>query len=296
MIDYPAARAVAMVAQTGSFEAAAKALAVTPSAISQRIKQLEDRLGVVLIARGTPCTATRKGAALCRHIEQVGLLEKELAAELPALELNQDRVTLSVATNADSLATWFLKAVAPFGEKSDVLFNIALDDQEHTADWLARGRVVAAVTSFKNPVPGCRVIPLGKLRYHATASPAFVKRYFAKGVTAKTLSEAPGLIFNQKDRLQHRWIRQVLGRAVAFPAHWLPATQSFVDAALLGMGWGMNPALLIREHLATRRLVELAPGAVLDVPLYWQVSRVAADRLSALTQNVVTTARKELLA
>jgi LysR family transcriptional regulator (chromosome initiation inhibitor) len=298
MLDYPAALAVAMVVQTGSFEAAARELNVTPSAVSQRVKQLEERLGAVLIERGTPCKATPKGEWLCRHMEHVGMLEKELTRQLPGLivpELPAQRVTLNIATNADSLGTWFLKAVSLFARTADYLLNIAIDDQDYTAEWLQRGRVLAAVTSLKKPVQGCHVTPLGRLRYRATASPEFVARHFPDGVTAGSLAQASGLIFNQKDRLQHDWIRRTTGKAIAYPTHWLPSTQSFVEACLLGMGWGVNPEQLVQRHLASGRLVELVPGAVLDVPLYWQVSRLARDRLSALTQNIVTTARRELI-
>jgi LysR family transcriptional regulator (chromosome initiation inhibitor) len=272
-------------------------LAVTPSAISQRVKQLEERLGAVLIERGTPCRATEKGEWLCRHMQHVGMLEKELIGQLPGLvdpEAPMQRATLALATNADSLATWFLKAVSAFTQREDYLLNVVLDDQDHTAEWLKRGRVMAAVTSLKKPVSGCHVTLLGTLRYHATASPDYVERYFSAGVTPEALGQAPGLIFNQKDRLQHTWIRQTFGQNIVYPTHWLPSTQSFVDACLLGMGWGLNPSALVREHLASGRLVELVPKAIVDVPLFWQVNRLAAERLSGLTQSVVTTAKREL--
>lgn len=297
MIDYAAAQAVALVVRTGSFERAARELHVTPSAVSQRVKQLEERLGVVLIERGAPCVATETGAWLCRHMEHVGLLERDLLAHLPGLgdpAAPAERVTLHIATNADSLGTWFMPAIAAFSRASDCLVNVAIDDQDHTAEWLRRGHVLAAVTSLAKPVGGCRVTPLGVLRYHASASPAFVAAHFRDGVTAATLAKAPGLTFNQKDQLQHDWIRQALGTGVAYPTHWLPSTQSFVDAALAGMGWGLNPALLIEAHLRAGRLVELVPGATLDVPLYWQISRLAADRLADLTRHVVATARELL--
>ncbi len=296
MLDYPAARAVAAVVQTGSFEAAARQLNVTPSAVSQRVKQLEERLGMVLIERGAPCVATEKGEWLCRHIEHVGMLEKELIEQLPGLvDHSSQPVTLNIATNADSLGTWFLKAAAKFTQASDYLLSIAIDDQDHTADWLLRGRVLAAVTSLKKPVPGCHVTPLGTLRYLATASPEYVSRHFAKGVTRERIARAPALTFNQKDRLQHEWVERSLGRSITFPTHWVPSTQTFIDACLLGMAWGMNPTLLVEEHLASGRMVELIPGTHLDVPLYWQVNRLAADRLADLTRNVVTAAKRALV-
>nr|WP_314092180.1 LysR family transcriptional regulator ArgP [uncultured Shinella sp.] len=298
MLDYSALRAVAAVVQTGSFEKAAGLLNVTPSAVSQRVKQLEERLGVVLIVRGTPCAATETGEWLCRHMETVGMLEGELLRHLPALARSgepRQRVTLHIATNADSLATWFLAAIAKFTKQTSYLVNVAIDDEDHTVEWLERGRVLAAVTSHEKPVQGCRRLSLGTLRYHATASPDFMARHFNDGISPEALMRAPSLIFNQKDRLQARWIRQTLERDVPCPTHWLPSTQGFVEACLAGMGWGMNPAFLVREHIKAGRLVEISPQTPLDVPLYWQINRLAADQLHELTREIMETARDCLL-
>jgi LysR family transcriptional regulator (chromosome initiation inhibitor) len=295
MIDYPAALAVATVVRTGSFEKAAKALHITPSAVSQRVKSLEERLGVALIERGSPCLATEKGARLCRHMELVGALETGLLDYLPELGDHGDAVvTLDIAVNADSLGTWFLPAAAELARASNVVLNIAVDDQEHTADWLRRGRVLAAVTSLSEPVTGCRVTALGKLRYHATASPDYVRRYLPDGVNAAAMAKAPALTFNQKDRLQLDWLRSTFGIDEAVPTHWLPSTHGFVDACLLGMGWCLNPAQLVADHLAAGRLVELVPGAVVDIPLYWQVSRMAARQFPQMDKAVTTAARAGL--
>lgn len=297
MIDYSQALAVAKVVQTGSFERAARMLNLTPSAVSQRVKQLEERLGAILIERGTPCLATDKGARLCRHMELVGLLEADLFKHLPGFaDETPDPVSLDIAVNADSLGTWFLPAMAAFSSTNTaVLLNIALDDQDHTAEWLRRGRVLAAVTALAEPVSGCRAMPLGRLRYHATASPAFMHRHFPDGVTPAALARAPALTFNQKDFLQRDWAAATLGSANVGPTHFLPSTQGFVEACLLGMGWCLNPIQLVREHLAAGRLVELVPGATLDIALHWQVSRLAAGQLSGLTNAVVAAGRRELL-
>lgn len=297
MLDYAALRALAAVVQTGSFDKAAQQLNVTASAVSQRIKQLEERLGAVLVVRGQPCVATEQGDWLCRHMERVGILEDELFVRLPGLEREASRqpVTLHIATNADSLGTWFLDGIADYACSSEHLLNVAVDDQDHTADWLAKGRVVAAVTSLEKPVVGCRAVGLGALRYHATASPDFVKRHFPAGVTPEALRRAPALMFNQKDRLQARWIEAMFGKSVSHPSHWLPSTQSFVDAALAGMGWGMNPELLVSEHLRQGRLVELVPNSPVDIQLYWQVNRLSAQALGELTRAVAAAARAKLI-
>jgi LysR family transcriptional regulator (chromosome initiation inhibitor) len=298
VIDYAALQAVAAVVRSGSFERAAGLLHVTPSAVSQRVKALEDRLGFFLIRRGNPCQATEKGEWLCRHLEQVGLLEAALLRQLPALGPEEEegaRVTLHIATNADSLATWFLPAAAAFSEETGHLLDIAVDEEGQTADWLAHGRVVAAVTSREKPIPGCRRVGLGSLRYVATASPGFRDRYFAGGLTEATFARAPVLTYSRHDALQARWLKEALGLQPVCPSHWLPSTHAFVDGSLAGMGWCMNPVSLAAPHLASGRLVELAPATPLDVPLYWQVNRLAADLLAPLTRAVEAAARKGLV-
>lgn len=289
MLDPSLARAVAAVVREGSFERAAVALHVTPSAVSQRVKLAEERLGVALVVRGQPCAATEAGARVCRHAELLGMLEAELRRELPgpaAAAAGAERPVLRIAVNADSLATWFVGALAAFAQGDEALVEVDVDDQDHTAGWLDRGRVLAAVTSFATPVRGCRSRRLGLLRYRATASPAYVQRWLADGVTAAALTRAPSLRFNPRDALQQQWVRRQLRRDVALPCHALPSSGGFVDAALQGLGWGMNPELLVRDHLAAGRLVELMPGRPLDVALHWQVVRLPVPMLDRLTNAV----------
>ena len=262
-LDASLLKTVAAVVREGSFERAARVLHVTPSAVSQRIRLIEERVGAVLVVRGQPCTATEAGARLCRHAEAVALLERDLRRDLPVLApepAGTGRTTIRVAINADSLGTWFVDALASFAQGDDALVNVLLDDQDHTGSWLRSGHVLAAVTSVAKPVQGCKSRKLGALRYCATASPAFAARWFPTGVTAEAAARAPSLVFDHKDRLQENWIRRVLRRNVLLPAHRLPSTQAFVSAALAGVGWGMNPQALVREHLAPRPPCRVAAG------------------------------------
>ena len=287
MLDYALIDALAAVLREGSFERAARALHLTPSAVSQRVRLLEERLGQVLVVRSNPTRATPAGRALARHAEQVGLLEHELLGELPVLAQGvQGRVTLPVAVNADSLASWFIVAAAEATADAPLLLDLSLDDQEHTAEWPRSGEVVAAVTALAQAVPGCRSVPLGQLRYCATANPAFMQRHFADGVNAESLAQAPTLTFNRRDRLQGQWIEQVLGRDLPAPTHWLPSTQAFVDGCLAGLGWGMNMQAMVQPMLDRGELVELVPGQTLVVPLYWQHRRRALPVLDALSRAV----------
>lgn len=283
MIDYAQVSAVAAVVRTGSFDKAAQQLGVTPSAVSQRVKQLEERMGTVLVVRGQPCTATSAGRRLCRHADEVTLLENVMQSDLGA-DRSHDRLpTVRIAINADSLATWFIDAMAA---TDGWLFDLVLDDQDHSAEWLRRGEVSAAVCAHKRPVQGCDSVAIGALRYVATATPAFVERWFPDGPNAPSFERAPSITFNAKDELQAEWIHAVLGHRVAVPTHWLPASQAFIDAAVAGVGWGMNPHCLVAEHLVAGRLTELVPERPLDVALYWQCSRLMARSLQDVTQAV----------
>ncbi len=310
MFDYSLVAAVAAVVREGSFERAALALHITPSAVSQRVKLLEQRAGQVLVVRGQPCTATPAGRLLCTHAEQVAMLEHDLAHGLPRLGAGDrqgdgddaaggamlPRATLRIVVNADSLATWFVSAAARFSAQDSALLDLRLEDEQHTAEQLRQGEVLAAVTALAAPVQGCSSLPLGAMRYLATASPAFVARHFAQGVSAAALARAPCLTFSQKDRLQDRWLQAQAGMPLAPPRHWLPASQAFVDASLAGLGWGMNPAALVAAALADGRLVELVPGSGLTVDLHWQHPRAAAPLLQRLTRAVQGAAREHLQA
>jgi LysR family transcriptional regulator (chromosome initiation inhibitor) len=296
MLDYAALAALAAVIREGSFDRAALALHVSPSAVSQRIRLLEEKVGCALVVRGQPCVATDTGRRLCQHVDRVRLLEQELQGTLPALAPEGvARVALPIAVNADSLATWFAPALAAYAADAPVLVDLAVDDQDHTGEWLRSGAVLAAVTGTARPAAGCNSQALGAMRYVAAASPAFVARHFACGVGAGSLALAPSLVFNAKDDLQARWVRRLCHRHVDLPRHTLPSPQAFVTAALAGMGWGLQPQALIAGHLRDGSLVELVPDSALDVPLYWQHARAATQWLDGLTGQVMAAASRELL-
>jgi LysR family transcriptional regulator, chromosome initiation inhibitor len=294
-IDSRQLAAFAAVLREGTFDAAARALHVTPSAISQRIKQLEERLGRVLIQRGAPCMATAAGQALQRHAQQLALLEAQALAPFGLSDAAARSLPLSVAVNADSLATWFAPALAQVRVQHEVTFDLVVEDQDHSSDLLRQGRVLAAVTGDPHAVQACRAERLGAMRYVAVASPAFVARYFSGGISDAALAAAPCNVFNRKDALQAQFLRKLTRRRLHPPTHYIPSTHGFIHAALHGLGWGMNPQALVTPLLQSGQLVELAPGVVLDVPLYWQHWKLDSDVMLALTAAVRAAARALLI-
>lgn len=288
MFDPAQLAALAAVHRRGAFELAAADLHVTPSAVSQRVKALEEAVGALLIRRGQPCTATETGLRLVRHHEEIGLLSKALADDLA---MPSGPAVLRIAVNADSLATWVIPALA---EAEGFLFDVIIDDQDFSQDLLRRGEVSGAITSHPGPLQGCDTVALGWLRYRATASHAFVGRWFPQGLTAEALARTPALRFNDKDRLQAQWAARH-GQTQALPSHRIASSQGFVDACLAGLGWSLNPEALVAPLLARHVLIDLNPKAPMDVPLYWQFNRLTGQAIAPLTRALTRAARTTLV-
>jgi LysR family transcriptional regulator (chromosome initiation inhibitor) len=277
----------AAVIDEGSFDAAARKLQVTPSAVSQRIKAMESRLGHVLVQRTKPARATEAGEAVLRLARQVSLLEVEAIA---AVKGKLDGLRLPIAVNADSLNNWFLPVLLAVPPELVTAFDLRQEDQDHSAELLRNGTVLAAVTGDPRPVQGCRVQPLGKMRYLSIATPEFADRWLTGRPLPEALADAPMIVFNSKDMLQHRLVRKVTRRRLDPPIHSIPAPGPFVRAIRLGLGWGMIEEEMVEDELADGRLVEVAKGKYVDVPLYWQRWKLDSAVLDALTAAVLEAA------
>jgi LysR family transcriptional regulator (chromosome initiation inhibitor) len=277
--------ALAAVVEEGSFDAAAETLHVTPSAVSQRIKTLEQHIGQVLVVRQKPCRPTAAGVPLLRLAAQMALLEAEVLAESAGRSAQLTRI--AIAVNADSMATWF---TAVLGTLSDVLFDIRIEDQDHSARLLREGAVMGAVTTERSAVPGCRVKSLGVMRYVPVASAAHVERYLSDGFTRESVKAAPSLAWNRDDALQDMLVRKIFRRAIARPIHYVPTAEGFSAAVRAGLGWGMFPEKLAARDLTQGVFVHVA-DTYLDVPLYWQCWKMDSPLIETITDAVQSAAQ-----
>ncbi|MCG8276404.1 LysR family transcriptional regulator ArgP [Stenotrophomonas sp. NLF4-10] len=288
-IDHAQLRALAAVIREGSFERAALALNVTASAVSQRIKALEDRIGKLLVRRTSPCEATAEGQVLVQLAEQTALLERDAFERIGVADAELPRASIPVAVNHDSMETWFPEAALAFAQVSSTTLDLHTEDQDHTAALLRQGAVLGAVTTLSEPVQGCQIHALGSIRYAATCTPGFHARHFARGVTAQALAQAPVLVFNRKDDMQARYAQRLAGstQPLDAPTWWIPSTRAFVHANLGGLGWTMNPLPLVRRHLESGRLVYVKARAWEDVPLYWQHWKGEVASMAQLTRAIL---------
>ena len=280
--------ALVAIADHGSFEAAARHLRITPSAVSQRIRALESATGQVLISRGTPCRPTPHGEWLVRLGRQTRLLYDEASQALTAATA----VGLPVAVNADSLAVWFRDVLAEVARWDSTAIRLLVEDQAHSQVLLRSGDVLAAVTSDPAPVQGCTAEPLGALRYVPAAAPWFADRW--RRGDSLDWAAMPLVNFNDKDGIQGDLLR--LRGIGQWPpvVHYVPSTADFYEVVRIGLGWGMLPEPQARADLAAGRLALLSDD-VIDVPLHWQRWRIDSPRLAALTDAVRAAADRHLL-
>lgn len=285
-------RTIASIIDEGSLEGAARALHVTPSAVSQRLRQLEERVGAVLLNRTRPVTVTASGAPVLRAARQIARIVDDVTMELSPGAGREALVQLVI--NADSLATWFVPALARAAAETGARFEVLRADETVSTEKLRSGEVMAAVTATAEAVPGCVSTKLGVDRYHAVASPAFAAEYFTSGVSATSLATAPHIDFDRHDMFQRRFIEQFGNTAALPPRHFVPSSFEFAVAVEMGMGWGMLPHVQCSKLIASGALVDISPEHAIELPLYWQRWNLLSPVLDTLTEIITEEAQRAL--
>lgn len=283
-------RTLLAVVDEGTFDAAAAALHITPSAVSQRVKALEQRTGRVLLMRTKPVQPTESGRIVVRFARQLARLESDARADLGMAEAGAP-ARLTIAVNSDSLASWFFPALTRVPHELRIYFELRREDQEHTTALLREGQVMAAVTSSPDPVAGCSVRELGRMRYLAAAGPDFTAQWLADAPLHRALPDAPVIMFDRRDDLQDAFVRTIARGKDASPLrHYVPTSEGYVEAVVAGMGWGLVPTMHAEPHLRAGTLVNLAPDRPVDVPLYWQQWKLGSPALAAAADAVAAAA------
>ena len=260
-----------------SFERAAQHLSITQSAVSQRLRALEAQVGQPLVLRTRPLRLTAPGKVLLRFARQLQALSADVARELGVQPAAGER--LPIAVNADSLATWVAPALDALVQDGLAL-ELVVDDQDFTHDWLRQGEVLGCVSSVAVALRGCRIAALGVMRYTAVASPAFIAQHLhgsVRGLNPATFAHLPFLVFNRKDDMQRQWVSQAFGVAAPrLQERFVPSSEAYVRAALLGWGIGVAPELQVRGLLQSGALVALRPQVSVSVQLFWHQWRLGA--------------------
>jgi LysR family transcriptional regulator (chromosome initiation inhibitor) len=269
MLDYKLLHAFSVVVDEQNFAKAASVLSITQSAVSQRIKTLEQTLGQPVLVRAQPLVATHIGKKLLAHYQQVKLLEQDI---IPDISVNSktETITANIASNADSLATWLIAAIGDVGHQYNIAVNFRLADENRTINYLKDGEVFGAISTHERALPGCTLDKLGEMHYLLVAAPSFVERYFPRGINEHALERAPAVTYDQKDDMHTTYIEQTFGlRGGSYPCHTVRSSEAFVAFATQGLAYCLIPKLQIQAELASGKLISLMPENFITRTLYW---------------------------
>ena len=297
--DATALECLAAIIEEGGFERAAVRLSITQSAVSQRLRALEAQVGTVLIVRTRPLKATSAGKLLLKHAMQMRLLRADLAHDFQELApgagvVARDEDRVPIAINADSIATWALPALDALAQ-AGVPLEIIADDQDFTHGWLREGQVLGCVTTLKQALRGCKVVPLGAMNYVAVASSAYAKEHCPQGLTRHNFRAMPFVAFNRKDDLQAEFVSKACGlKRVTLSQRYVPSSEGQVRAVLADWGASVVPQLLVADLLCSGQLVNLSPQFSLPVSLYWHCWKLDSAVLDSLTLALQSAAGRAL--
>jgi len=290
MFDYKLLEALASVVHEKGFEKAARKLNITQSAVSQRVKLLEDNIGQILITRTSPPKVTQSGKSLLKHYMQVKSLEDDFESEFDKEKTNRF-VSFPIGVNADSLATWFLPAVGEYVKENNILLDLKVDDQDQTHIMLKNGEVSGCISSEKSTVQGCNVTYIGTMTYRMAATKVFVSEYFKDGLDEDSLKHAPAVVFNRKDELHDRCLNQYLGKSIKDLAiSYVPSSDQFARMVIDGIAYGMVPDLQGLEYVNSGHLVDLIPDCHIHVKLYWHRWNLSSTLLDEFSRSIVKNA------
>ncbi|MDR3453116.1 MAG: LysR family transcriptional regulator ArgP [Rhodoferax sp.] len=297
--DPDALECLAAIVEEGGFERAAQRLCVTQSAVSQRLRSLEAQVGTVLIVRSRPLKPTPAGQLLLKHTRQLRLLRADVERDLQELAPGntggaREEERIAIAINADSIATWALPALDALARQG-LPMEIITDDQDFTQDWLREGKVLGCVTTLKSALRGCKVVPLGAMHYVAVAAPGYAAQHAPQGLGPHNFGSLAFVAFNRKDDMQTEFVGKAFGlKRVTLHQLFVPSSEGQVRAVLAGWGVCVLPELLVRGLIARGELVDMAPGQVLPIQLYWHCWNLESQVLDALSGALTAAAATAL--
>lgn len=269
MLDYKLIEAFSAVVDTGSFEKAASFLGLTQSAISQRVKLLEEQTGQILLIRSSPPKPSTPGIDFLTHYRKVVLLEKDLFSIQANLNSDNFR-NLSIAINADTIETWFPQIILPYLQQNDILLDLKSDDQDQTHNLLKKGEVMACVASHDKAIQGCSCVHLGTVTYGLYCSKTFYERWFKNGFTEEALSISPALYFNLKDKLNTLLHKRIFGKDIKNTnTLFIPSTELFAELICGNIGYGALPEHQSKPLIEQGKIIELAEGKTIEVNLFF---------------------------
>jgi DNA-binding transcriptional LysR family regulator len=245
------------IAQAGSFAAAARALNLVPSALTYRVRQIEDALDVLLFdrssrqARPTEAGAEllREGARLLAEVDAVANRVKRVATGWESQFTIAVDSIISKATVMELCSTFF--ALDPTPPTRLKLRDEALSG---TLQALSSGQADLAIGVALEPAAhaGLQAKPLGRVNFVFAVAPHHALALAPEPLTDEIIQQHRAVAV--ADTVQ-RGTGMTFGLLSGQDVFTVATMQAKLDAQLRGLGAGFLPEGIARAYIESGRLV-----------------------------------------
>lgn len=279
------------VARERSFTRAAARLGISQSALSHSIRSLEERMGLRLLTRTTRSVSTTQAGE--RLVLSLGPRFDEIEEELASIVELRDKPagTIRITTSAHAAETILMPALAKFlPDYPDILVEAIIDPGLTN---IVTQRYDAGIRLGEQVEKDMIAVRIGPdLQMAAVATPSYFEAH-PKPKTPRDLTRHNCLnIRFQTSGGLYAWEFEKNGRPLNVRVNGqitCNGSAAIVSAALLGLGVAYVPEVMVREHIAQKRLVRVLgdwcppfPGYHLYYPSKRQASPVFALLIEAL--------------
>jgi DNA-binding transcriptional LysR family regulator len=293
--DLDALRCFLAAARTLNFRAAARAVFLTPAALGQRIRQLEDQAGVKLFARTTRRVAlTEAGIALVPHAKRV--LERAADCLRAARgDVAPSPIDIVLGTRHELGMSWVLPQLPRLAQRHPhVTIHLYFGSGDDLLTRLVTLEIDCAVTSSRLADPRLDAVRLHREDYVFVGAPALLRR---AALRHPRDAEAHTLIDATPDLTLYRYFRDAPGASdkLRFRRVLRMGTIDAIHRLVLqGAGVAVLPEYRVRADLQARRLRPLLPS-VRPLADHFRLVFRADDPRRALYEALASSMRGEPL-
>lgn len=280
--DLESLRCFVAAARHRSFRRAAREVALSPAAFSDRIKRLEDSMGERLFVRTTrSCELSIAGERALPHAREALAAAQRCREAFSASPLPFDLV---LGTRYELGLSWLVPQLGPLETaRPDRRLHLTFGDTKALFDALETGDIDALITSARFSKSGVDVVVLHEERYALVASPQCLE------APLRGPRDAPAHTLLDLSPERPLWRYFLDGRPAGetwnFEAVTRLGTIAAVRAELLhGRGIAVLPRYFCKRDLASGRLVEPLPRAKLSVDHFRLVFRTDHPRRLELAE------------
>ncbi|KZL20624.1 Glycine cleavage system transcriptional activator [Pseudovibrio axinellae] len=271
------------VMETGSLVSAAQKLAITASAVSHRLKALEDHLGLELFERRS--RAVFPTAAAYRYASEISEAFDRISTATRTIEAVGNRDTLSVYCSSSFASNWFLRRLRSFAsQNSEITVTVSSSGDDVSID----GGLYDLVFTRQTHTPDAfEEISLGREKFRPLISPELLD---SLGYPKKP-QELLKLPIIRSEGASVSWETWLSEAGVSNPI--IKETMVFenaalsLDAAEKGFGIILESNLLSAEAETAGKLVPIFPEYQLDGRehrLMWREKRRAEPKIRAFRE------------